>query len=225
MSDFLLAIWADRNTCKPYTGAGRVGHVVQVTSNPHPTIINEFTDGGSFEHEDCGPASLQSWLLDATPTRTTIPEIEQLAGTNLNGTGFAGLIVAAEHFGYQVKFVPDPPLPGYIMNPGGGFIDDISTFSEYLAASQGGCLVLPNLAPIPQPPKPEEITDPMHLFAIQGLTGAEAGAVYLFVESGTYFHVGTSEDENSFKASGATGPVPLTAETHAVMVALYPPHA
>lgn len=157
MSDFLLAIWADRNTCKPYTGAGRVGHVVRVTSNPHPTIINEFTDGGSFEHEDCGPASLQSWFLDATLTRTTIPEIEQLAGTNLNGTGFTGLIVAGEHFGYQVKFAPDAPLPGYVMNPGGGFIDDISTFPQYLAASQGGCLVLPNLAPIP-PPEDDDLT-------------------------------------------------------------------
>jgi Asp-tRNA(Asn)/Glu-tRNA(Gln) amidotransferase A subunit family amidase len=68
--DFLLAIYADRNTCKPFLGPGRVGHVVRVTSNPHPTVVNEFTDGGKFEHEDCGPASLQSWLRDQTNVRT-----------------------------------------------------------------------------------------------------------------------------------------------------------
>ncbi len=109
------------------------------------TIVNEFNDGGRFEHADCAPASLQSWLLDKTSVRTDIRTIEELAGTDLSGTGFSGLVVAGRHFGLQISFSADDPLSGYIMNPGGfSTIVDIAEFPAYLAATQGGCLVLPN---------------------------------------------------------------------------------
>lgn len=184
-----MAIWADRNTCKPYTGPGRVGHVVRVSSDAQMTVVNEFTDGGSFEHEDCGPASLLSWLADKTPVKTNARQLEQMAGTNLNGTGFTGLIVAAQHFGYEVKFSGDNPTPGSIMNPGGGFIDPPSTFANYLAATQGGCLVLPNVgAPIPAPiPQPEDDDVKPILATTKRTTGQGpdphgAGAVYLVAD-------------------------------------------
>lgn len=218
MGDFLLAIWADRDTCKPYTGPGRIGHVVRVTSNPHPTIVNEFTDGGSFEHEDCGPASLQSWLLDATPTRTTVRELEILAGTNLNGTGFKGLVIAAQHFGYQATFVTENPEPGTIMNPGGGYIDAASTFPSYLAASQGGCVVLPNLTPAPKPtpppaPIPQEESTDMYLFNT-GTPGI--WALYW----GKYFHV-TPDDLGAFEAIAVKPIQTIGAAGHAVLLATY----
>jgi hypothetical protein len=147
-SDFLLAIKANRDTCTPYTGPGWVGHVVRVSMDTPMTIVDEFTDGGSFEHADCAPASLQSWFLDKTDVRTDIRTIERLAGTDLNGTGFTGLIVAGRHFGFQIKFSPDDPPPGHIMNPGGfSELVGIAEFPAYLAASQGGCLVLPNTGP------------------------------------------------------------------------------
>lgn len=161
--EYLLAIKADRNTCKPYTGPGWIGHVVRVSEDPHMTIVNEFTDGGTFEHEDCGPASLQSWFIDRARVRTTVKVIEGLAGTDLNGTGFTGLINAGQHFGEQIKFSGDNPPRGYIMNPGGfTSIVDISEFDSYLEATQGGCLVLPNIvwAPAPTPaPEPDTQED------------------------------------------------------------------
>jgi hypothetical protein len=147
-SDYLLAIKADRNTCKPFTGAGWVGHVVRVSLDTSMTIVDEFTDGGVFEHADCAPAALQSWLLDRTAVRVNMRTIENLAGTGPSGTGFTGLIAAGRHFGFQIRFSPDDPPPGHIMNPGGfSEIVDVADFPAYLAATQGGCLVLPDLGP------------------------------------------------------------------------------
>lgn len=60
---------------------------------------------------------------------------------------------------------------------------------------------------------------PMHLFAIQDALGT----VMLLVEGGAYLHVGTEADVAAFKASGATGPEPLSTETHAVLQARYNP--
>lgn len=141
-----MAIKADRNTCKPYSGPGWVGHVVRVSQDASMTVVNEFTDGGSFEHADCGPAALQSWFLDKTDVRTDIRTIERLAGTGLSGTGFAGLIAAGRHFGLEITFSLVDPQPGRIMNPGGFFeIVEVGEFPAYLAATQGGCLVLPNV--------------------------------------------------------------------------------
>lgn len=189
--DYLLAIKADRNTCKPYTGPGWIGHVVRVSDSPHMTIVNEFTDGGTFEHEDCAPASLQSWFIDKTLVRMSIRTIEAIAGTNLNGTGFTGLIVAGQHFDLEIKFSGDNPAAGYIMNPGGfSEIVDISQFPEYLAATQGGCLVLPNIAiqqppvhPVPPPTEEDDDVKPIlattHRNAGQGPDPHGNGAVYL----------------------------------------------
>lgn len=182
----MLAIWADRDTCKPFTGAGRIGHVVRVSDSPKMTIINEFTDGGSFEHEDCGPASLQSWFIDKARVRTSVKVIETLAGTDLNGTGFTGLINAGQHFGEQIKFSGDNPTPGYIMNPGGfTTIVDISEFDSYLAATQGGCLVLPNIvwnpAPTPTPslPLPTPHQEDSRMFTIINF-GAQEGTYIVY---------------------------------------------
>lgn len=182
MSDFLLAIWADRNTCKPYTGPGRVGHVVRVTDDPHPTVVNEFTDGGVFQHSDCAPASLQSWFIDRAGVKTTIREIEQLAETTQNGTGWKGIEVVGLHFNLQIKFTLHDPLPGYVMNPGGGYIDPPSTFPAYLAATQGGCLVLPNINVQPPPPTPPSPEDDVTILAIRSAGSVDPhgpGAIYL----------------------------------------------
>lgn len=180
-SDYLLAIKADRNTCEPYAGPGWIGHVVRVSLDADMTIVNEFEDGGTFEHEDCAPASLQSWFIDKGMVKTTIREIEELAGTNLNGTGFTGIIAAGDHFGLEIKFSGDNPTPGYIMNPGGFTkVVGISEFPAYLAATQGGCLVLPNIQPVPpppphpSPPPPDEVY-PMFLWT-GGTRPAGAGA-------------------------------------------------
>jgi hypothetical protein len=169
------------------------------------TVINEFTDGGAFEHADCAPASLQSWLIDKARIHTTIREIEQLAGTTANGTGWKGVEVAGLHFGYQIHFVTNDPLPGWIMNPGGGYIDPPADFPAYLAATQGGCLVLPNVgAPIPKPqPIPEPPTqgddDVYFLVTIQGNPNA---GVYV-LGGGFYIGVSTPADAAAFREAGA----------------------
>jgi hypothetical protein len=201
VGDFLMAIWANRDTCKPYTGPGRVGHVVRVTSSPNPTIINEFTDGGKFEHADCAPASLQSWFLDKTPVRTTIAEIERLAGTNINGTGWKGIEIAGLHFGYEIKFSPDNPMIGWIMNPGGGYIDSGSEFPSYLAATQGGCLVLPNVdAPLPKPkPIPSPPTEALPMFIVIG--PGNVGIYFLYAD-GTLIPIGKPATVTSATAAG-----------------------
>ena len=197
-----MAIYADRDTCKPYVGPGRVGHVVRVTDNPHPTVINEFTDGGSFEHADCAPASFQSWLLDCTTTRTTIAEIEQLAGTGPNGTGWKGIEVAGLHFGYEVKFSTDNPTAGYVMNPGGGYVDPPADFPAYLAATQGGCLVLPNVAPIPNPPTPKpQPQEDEEMYFLVTIEGDPNAGVYR-LGGGFYVGVYTPADHAAFIAAG-----------------------
>jgi hypothetical protein len=190
-SDYLLAIKADRNTCRPYTGPGWVGHVVRVSLDPSMTIVNEFSDGGQFEHADCAPASLQSWFLDKTDVRTDIRTIEEHAGTDLIGTGFTGLVVAGRHFGFEITFSPDDPPPGNIMNPGGfAEIVGAAEFRAYLAATQGGCLVLPNVSPVPgidQDPM-EEDEDMKPFLATTERTASDGpdphgpGAVYLVAD-------------------------------------------
>lgn len=221
MGDFLMAIWADRNTCKPYAGPGRVGHVVRVSSDAQMTVINEFTDGGANEHADCAPASFQSWLLDKTTTRTTIPEIEQLAGTTANGTGWKGIEVAGLHFGYQIHFVTEDPLPGFVMNPGGGFIDPPSTFASYLAATQGGCLVLPNVGPIPKPtPAPQQPTEDEEMYFLVTIADQPNAGVYR-LGGGFYVGVYTPADEAAFKAAGDK-PLVISAGQHQRYLAAAP---
>jgi hypothetical protein len=179
VGDYLLAIFADRDTCKPYRGPNEIGHVVRVSPNPHMTIVDEFTDGGKFQHEDCGPASLQSWLLDETPIRINVREIERLAGTGLGGTKFDGLIAAARDLGYAVTFSPNPPQPGCVMNPG-GFIEGPSAFASYVAASQGGCLVLPDVVtPQPQPIPQEQDVAAVVIRTPPSPDPLGPGAVYL----------------------------------------------
>lgn len=186
-----MALYVDPSSCKPSSAGNKVGHVVRVSDQPRMTVVDEFTDGGSFEHEDCGPASLQSWFVDKTDVQTTIKEIEDLAGTNLNGTGFKGLEVAGQHFGLEIKFSPDNPAPGYIMNPGGfASVVDISQFPAYLATTQGGCLVLPNIVPLP--PTPEEEMPKLGQFIAKTTTGQLA----YFISDGMHFrHVLNPQDE------------------------------
>jgi hypothetical protein len=184
-SDYLLAIRADRNTCKPYTGPGWVGHVVRISLNSAMTIVNEFTDGGQFEHADCAPAALQSWLLDKTEVRTDIRTIEELAGTDLGGTGFAGLVAAGRHFGFPIMFSSDDPPPGRIMNPGGfSTIVEAAEFRSYLAASQGGCLVLPDTGvdPMEEDDQMKPFLATTERIAGEGPDPHGPGAVYLVAD-------------------------------------------
>lgn len=74
------------------------------------------------------------------------------------------------------------------------------------------------LATLPQPQPQPTKGEPMHLFEMPGNTG-----IYiLFEASGKYVGVGTPEDVNSWKASGATGPEPLSAIQHARLLAAFP---
>lgn len=184
MSDYLFAIKANRDTCKPYSGPGWVGHVVLVTTRSAPTIINEFTTfPANLSHVACAPSAFQSWLLDETEVRTTIERIEQLAHTGPTGTKFTGIEAAATWF--KQGFKPSSVAPsGTIMNPGGGYIDPISDFPAYLACRQGGldCLQLipaavpapqPSPAPVPVPAPPLE--DDMAFLATAGTRPASIG--------------------------------------------------
>ncbi len=191
--EFLLALFVDPATCKPFTGPGRIGHVVRVSQNPDMTIVNEFTSGGPLAHVACAPAALQSYLLDRTPIRTTMHVLEMLSGTHVGpdpGTQFTGIINAGRHFGLEIKFSGDNPSPGHIMNPG-GFANpvDVSAFPSYLAASQGGCLVLPSVgAPLfvsdPHHPSPEESEMPkLGLFIATDVDGVNA----VFISDGMHF--------------------------------------
>lgn len=104
------------------------------------------------------------------------------------------------------------------MNPWPPSLDD--TAIAALAAADLKChfeVMLTRPTPASQPVPTPQKGDPMHLYAIDD----PAGDVYLFVESGAYLHVGTQEDIASFKASGATGPEPLSVETHDVFMAKY----
>jgi len=154
VNEYDLALWSDHNG-DPYIGPGRVGHVVRISANPRMTIVNEFTDGGTYPHSDCAPACILSRLDDAG-IHPNADEIEVLAGTGPNGTRFPGMIHAYAHFGVPAVESAHAPAPGYVMNPAGGRILPPSAFPDYLAASQGGCLVLPAPAPVPVPP-PEEL--------------------------------------------------------------------
>ena len=210
MSDFLFAIWANRNTCKPYTGAGKVGHVVRVSTDANMTIINEFaTSPASLSHVACAPSSLQSWFIDKTGIRTTIGEIEALADTSFpNGTSFLGIEAAVTHFG--ASWAWGDPTQGYIMNPGGGYIDENTLFGEYLAARQGGhdCLHLtPSAAPPPPPPPPPPgvYDEDMALRQFVAKTVAPpigTGGNAVFISNGMQFrHVLSPGDESGVSAT------------------------
>lgn len=213
MTDYLFAIWANRNTCKPYTGAGRVGHVVRVVVPPttHITIINEFTTvPADLSHVACGPSSLQSWFLDKTSVRTSIGEIETLAGTSFpNGTGFLGLQRAVEHFGGKAA-LSETAFRGTIMNPGGGYLD--ADFAAYLAARQHGADVLlltppPGPPPTPTPPPPVyNGGEDMALRQFVAKTVAPpvgTGGNAVFISNGMQFrHVVSAADEQGVSATG-----------------------
>jgi hypothetical protein len=219
------AIWAIRSTHdgvpKPN---GPIGHVVRVSSFPGMTRINEFTDGGSFAHADCAPASMRSSLVDRG-IDVPITRLEDLAGTTATGTSLTGIFHALKECGLDVELISGEPPAGFVMNPAPGFVADKALFNDYLAASQGAYIRINTPGPWDVPtPAPTDIPalregEPMHLFEIQD----GQGTVMLLIESGAYLHVGTQDDVQAFKASGATGPEPLSAETHAVLMAKYNP--
>jgi hypothetical protein len=190
MSDYLFAIWANRDTCKPYTGLGRVGHVVRVSDAGNMTIINEFaTSPSNLSHVACAPSSLQSWFLDKTGVRTSIGEIEALADTTFpNGTSFLGIEAAITHFGGSWSWIT--PTRGYIMNPGGGYIDSSALWAEYFAARQGGndalSLTPPNTPP-PPPPPPVYNEEEMALRKFVA-KNPKTGVAAIFVTNGVQFY-------------------------------------
>lgn len=183
---WLMAIYANRDTGEPYTGPGRIGHVVRVGPNPDMPIVQEFSDGGVFEHEDCAPASMYSRCLEGG-VKATVRELEQLAGTNLNGTGFPGCVVALEHFGIAAA-LSNVARAGYVMNPMIPSIVPASDFARYLAAAQeGNCFVsMAASDPAPTPPTPVPEEDEVPFLATAGVRpkGETAdpngqGAIYL----------------------------------------------
>lgn len=153
---FLLPIWANRNTGEPCarTAPGAIGHVVRVGPNRYMPVVQEFSDGGVFAHEDCAPASIQSRCIEqgiVAPIRT----IEQIAGTGLGGTKFnPGCLNALHHFGVPAGLSSGNPPAGYIANPMIVGVQDIGQYPRYLAATQGGCLIMGAYTPPPPAPPP-----------------------------------------------------------------------
>jgi hypothetical protein len=179
VSSFDLAIFSDHNG-DPFTGPGRIGHVVRIGDADMP-VINEFTDGGAFEHVDCGPACIESRIRESGIV-TSVRQIELLAGTGPNGTLFPGLERALRFFGVACSFSPNDPPQGWIMNPAGGRLLDPSFFPAYLRASQGGCIVVADSSIPPRPPIPVKEPE-MQTFVIKpgdapllvpGLTGTSS---------------------------------------------------
>jgi hypothetical protein len=219
------AIWAIRSTHDGVPNPnGPIGHVVRVSSFPRMTCVNEFTDGGTFTHADCAPASMRSTLIDrgiAVP----VMRLEQLADTTATGTSLTGVFRALKASGLDVDLVNGEPPAGFVMNPAPGFVADKARFDDYLAASQGAYIRINTPGPWDVPAQaPTNIPalregEPMHLFEIQD----GQGTVMLLIEGGAYLHVGTQDDVQAFKASGATGPEPLSTETHVVLMARYNP--
>lgn len=196
--DYLFAVWVNRDTCLPDTGANKVRHVVRVIVDPAGpvTVVDEFTDGGTFEHEDCGPASLMSFLHDHGIV-AGIKEIEALAGTGLGGTSFPGLQKAAEHFGCKVSFM-NIPMAGEVMNPG-GFLVSPSGFGAYLAARQGDfdCMVVvaPAVQPVPVP-TPTTLDEEAPMLRQFVAKTVPSGGNAVFITNGMLFrHVLSPQDE------------------------------
>jgi hypothetical protein len=141
--------------------------------------------------------------------RVSVERIEQMASTTDAGTSFDGLIRAAAALGFPtVRFSTANPSPGTIMNPG-GFSADVpaSQFPAYLAASQGGCLLLPNPAP-PAPTPPPEEDDPMSLGQFIARTRPPAGSTTpgtgIFLGNGvTFRHVLSPAEETDVGPVGA----------------------
>lgn len=81
---------------------------------------------------------------------------------------------------------------------------DISVVADYW----------PGVDPAPSPVVKD---GPMHLFVVP----MPVGVWCLYEASGRYSHVTSQADIDSIKASGGTGPEPLTAEQHAVYLATF----
>ena len=168
MSSYVLAITSDA-AGNPYTGPGRIGHVVWVVPAAVEAafgipVVNEFTSGGPLAHVACAPSVIRARLLQGGRD-VPISEIEAVAGTSLpNGTLVPGIERALRAFGVAESFSPSNPLPGWMMNPAGGRLVSPAAFPQYLAASQGGCIVMAD--PVTPPPPPIEEPE-MQTFVIE----------------------------------------------------------
>jgi hypothetical protein len=173
MSSYLLAIWSDHNG-DPFTGAGRIGHVVRVAPYAGMPLVDEFTDGGAYEHDDCAPACIQSRLLQGG-VQTSVRQIEVIAGTGPTGTFFPGIERALRYYGVAEAYSAAAPPAGWIMNPAGGRLISPDAFPAYLAASQGGCIVMADPTGPPTPPPPPPIEEPeMQTIVVPVWTGTGA---------------------------------------------------
>ena len=84
-----------------------------------------------------------------------IAQIEEIAGTHVPaGTLFPGIRRALRYYGVANAFTDAAPPAGWIMNPAGGRLIPPALFPSYLAASQGGCIVMAD--PVVPPPTPIE---------------------------------------------------------------------
>ena len=167
MSSYLLAIYSD-SAGNPYTGPGRIGHVVRVAPYAAMPLVNEFTSGGPLAHVACAPACIESRLIQGGLT-VPISEVEAVAGTAIPvGTLDPGIERCLRYFGVANSFSASSPPSGWIMNPAGGRLVSPAAFPQYLAASQGGCIVMAD--PVTPPPPPIEEPE-MQTFVIE--PGAE----------------------------------------------------
>lgn len=211
MSSYLLAIWSDRSG-NPWTRGprDRIGHVVRVGSE-QMHLVDEFTSGGPLAHVACAPACILSRLMD-DGVATSMAKIEQAAGTGPQGTLFPGIESCLTQYGVANHFQGSNPPSGWIMNPAGGRLVPPSEFPAYLAASQGGCIVMddPIVVPKPHPlPTPEEH---MRLMTPGPNTG-------IFLLSGDlYVPISNSADEANIKASGIPLVV-ISAALHQTLIA------
>jgi hypothetical protein len=134
MSDYIWLIRSD-SLGNPHPG-GSIGHYVLVTQNPTPAVFNEFTDGGAYQHADCGEACILSALADRGQ-HPTAKAVEAACGATAGGTTVGGVSNGLGHFGVVNTWEQGNPVSGYIMNPAGGRIIPPSEFPAYLAATGG----------------------------------------------------------------------------------------
>lgn len=168
-----------------------LGHFVRVTSNTHPTPVNQLAEGGRYPHADCADACADSLLLDHG-IRDSVLGIEVDLKTNEIGTQLSSLVTGLQRLlpgGWAVTLVQGTPTRNTVMNPLGGRIVSPLGWAPYGHASKGWyvSIVAPAAVPVRQSsvvtvasedePMPKVVTTSRAAGVTPDPNGA--GAVYL----------------------------------------------
>lgn len=144
MSDGIQLIHSNGNGDPDVRGGER--HWIRVTSNPHPTLVNQLAAGGQYPHADCGEADVESTLRDrgiADPIRT----IEHEAGATDRGTSGEALVHALAAVGVAATLHTGTLGAGYVMNPLGGRLISPAAYGPYRAATANQFVAISTAGP------------------------------------------------------------------------------